>query len=120
MGLGEKEENITDTGTGSDDLDIKFHLYFEQFEETTYTQVSTVTFDSVVGEIGGSIGVFMGASFITCIELILFLAQFVQSRFEKLMGRESPAEELQGVQVQVVNERKRVCHCRLPHSQSDT
>ncbi len=113
-----KDENITDTDTGSDGNDIEFHLYFEQFEQTTYAQVSTVTLDSVVGEIGGSMGIFLGASFVTCIELILFLAQFVQSWFEKLIGRESPAQDSQDMKV--VNEKKRVCQCRLPHCHSDT
>ncbi len=114
--LVDKEESIT--GTGGVVRRIEFNVYFEQFEETAYTQVSTVTFDSVVGEIGGSMGMFLGASFVTCVELILFLVQLVQGQFKKLIGRVSPAEDLQGVEV--VSENKKVCHCQLPHSQSDT
>ncbi len=54
-----------------------FHIYFSQFQETRFIQVQTMSFDSVVSSIGGAMGVCLGASLVTCLELVAFLSQLL-------------------------------------------
>ncbi len=53
----------------------EFEIYFGEFQETRVTQMDAMSFDSVVSSIGGAMGVCLGASLISCIELFIFLCQ---------------------------------------------
>ncbi len=47
-------------------------VHFSHFLVISMTQVETLTLVSVIGNIGGVMGVFIGASLITCVELLVF------------------------------------------------
>ncbi len=55
---------------------VEFEIFFSNFRETRIIQVPAMTVGSVMSSIGGAMGVCLGASLITLIELLLFLCQF--------------------------------------------
>ncbi len=52
---------------------VQVHIFFGKFRETTYKVVPTLDPYQVVSNIGGAMGVFLGASLITCMEFLAFL-----------------------------------------------
>ncbi len=60
---------------------VEFQISFRQLRETHVVQVVAMTFDSVSSSIGGAMGVCLGASLITLIELLLFLCQLCLKAF---------------------------------------
>ncbi len=54
---------------------VEFQIAFSQLRETRVVQMAAMTLDSVTSSIGGAMGVCLGASLITLIELLLFLCQ---------------------------------------------
>ncbi len=52
---------------------VQVHIFFGKFRETTYKVVPTLNPYQVVSNIGGAMGVFLGASLITCMEFLAFL-----------------------------------------------
>ncbi len=85
MSLAELVVSSEDEGKGV--RYIQFHIYFSKFTTTTYKQMPAITLSSLVGSIGGSMGIFLGASVITCIELVAFLFTLLQRCLAKVCGR---------------------------------
>ncbi len=67
--------------------DVQFHIYFNKFHEATYIQVPTLTLASAITSIGGAMGVCVGASLITCIELLEFLLQLLRRAWARATGK---------------------------------
>ncbi len=67
--------------------DVQFHIYFNKFHEVTYVQVPALTITSVITSIGGAMGVCLGASLITCIELLEFLLQLLRRARARATGK---------------------------------
>ncbi len=56
---------------------VQFHVNFVDFRSRRYRQFPAMTPQSVISGIGGVMGVFIGASLITCIEMVLFLVKLL-------------------------------------------
>ncbi len=53
---------------------VLLNLFFSNFEISELQEVETLTLSSVIANVGGALGVFLGASVITIIELFVFLS----------------------------------------------
>ncbi len=62
----------------------EFHISFSKFRETRIVEVAAMTLDSVTSNIGGAMGVCLGASLITLTELLVFLCQFCLNTVRQL------------------------------------
>ncbi len=60
---------------------IVLRVFFESFDVTVTEEVITVTAASVLANVGGAMGVFIGASMISMVELLSFLAQCFSTLF---------------------------------------
>jgi hypothetical protein len=54
---------------------IKFNIYFDSFSYKLITEMPSLNIVVLFSNIGGTLGLLMGVSFLTCIELIDFLLQ---------------------------------------------
>ncbi len=50
--------------------EVQFHIYFSEFQETKYTERPALDPYTVVSDIGGAMGIFLGASLMSLIDLI--------------------------------------------------
>ncbi len=60
---------------------ILLRVFFESFDVTVTEEIVTVTIASVLANVGGAMGVFIGASMISLVELLSFLAQRFSTMF---------------------------------------
>ncbi len=60
-------------------MPILLQIRFESFQITVTEEVTTVTIASVLANVGGAMGVFIGASLISLVELCGFLARLTYS-----------------------------------------
>ncbi len=56
---------------------VYLNLFFNKFEITEMREVETLTLSSVIANVGGALGVFLGASAITLIELFMFICPYL-------------------------------------------
>ncbi len=56
---------------------VTLNLFFNKFEITEMREVETLTLSSVIANVGGALGVFLGASAITLIELFMFICPYL-------------------------------------------
>ncbi len=47
------------------------HVYFDDFHVTVVREINTITFASVLANVGGAMGVFLGASLISLVEIFI-------------------------------------------------
>ncbi len=73
-GTGYSIMNLSDVEK-SNKSHILLRVFFESFDVTVTEEIITVTFASVLANVGGAMGVFIGASVISLVELLGFLAQ---------------------------------------------
>ncbi len=74
--LDRKESTIPREGASP----VFLHIFLNQFVVTVVEEISTVTFVSVVANIGGAMGAFLGASLITVAEFIVFALCYIQKQ----------------------------------------
>ncbi len=60
---------------------IMLQILFESFDITVTEEIITVTIPSVLANVGGAMGVFIGASMISLVELIGYMAQCFAAKF---------------------------------------
>ncbi len=48
------------------------HVYFDDFHVTIVREIDTITLASVLANVGGAMGVFLGASLISVVEIFIF------------------------------------------------
>lgn len=67
---------------GTDDK-IFIDLRFTKFDVTRISEVDTVTANSVLANIGGAMGIFLGASLVTLVEFVAFAMSFCRELFKR-------------------------------------
>ena len=80
-----KEQNLTAL-TVEDQKNhlIKFNIYFDSFSYKLITETPSLNIVELFSNIGGTLGLFLGVSFLTCVELVDFLIQVCFILFPKL------------------------------------
>ncbi len=58
-------------------------VYYNDLSTTTYKQVKDLTFTALLGELGGQLGLFLGASIITAVEFVDYLVRRIKRMFVK-------------------------------------
>ncbi len=66
---------------------VQLHITFRHFRQTTLKQIPAMQPETLVTSIGGAMGVFLGASLISCIELLAVLSEKVRHAWAKATGR---------------------------------
>ena len=61
----------------------KVSIYYETFKETIYEETPLYDFVSISSNLGGQMGLFLGASIISIAEILWLLATFLHKRFAK-------------------------------------
>ncbi len=72
--------------SGSKDVEPSLlHVYFDDFHVTFLREISTITLASVLANVGGAMGVFLGASLISLVEIFIIgfdvLKEFLAVQF---------------------------------------
>ncbi len=68
---------------------MQLHIFFVDFRELRMRQVDSMAPVSVISDIGGAMGVFLGASLITVAEILVFSARFL---CESILGNRRQEE----------------------------
>ena len=73
---------------------IKFNVYFDSFSYKLITETPSINVVELFSNIGGTLGLFLGVSFLTCVELIDFLIQvcFILLPKSRKVSSEAPIE----------------------------
>jgi len=61
---------------------FQFHIYYEDLKYTYISQEAKIEFIGLISNIGGSLSLFVGISFISFLELFELLAEIVYFHFE--------------------------------------
>ncbi|XP_071798529.1 acid-sensing ion channel 1-like [Asterias amurensis] len=62
---------------------VYLDVYYNELSTTTYKQVEDLPFTALLGELGGQLGLFLGASIITAVEFIDYLMRRIKRLFVK-------------------------------------
>ena len=64
-----------------------FNIYFEELKYTNYTQIPKMTISQLVSSIGGYLGILLGASILTVIEILeislMIISAFIKKRINQ-------------------------------------
>jgi hypothetical protein len=68
---------------------VAISVYFESLDEIVYTQKELMDWGTITANIGGQLGLFLGASSLTLIELIVFIVFCLRRRLKRVKPEET-------------------------------
>ena len=86
------QHNISRQSSGAQyirDNYILLHVYFPSLHYTVTEQVEAFTFDELISNLGGQLGLFLGASLMTMVELLEGLALIGHAWYKRKMANQS-------------------------------
>ena len=85
------QQNISRHSSGAQyirDNYILLHVYFPSLHYTVTEQVQAFTFDELISNLGGQLGLFLGASLMTMVELLEGLALIGRTWYKRKMAKQ--------------------------------